>query len=239
MQGKKGSFPITAWPEGDRPREKLQERGPEALSDAELLAIILRTGDGTSGSTALDHARLLITKFKNFRTLAAATATELCAVKGIGPAKAAAVKAALEISRRFATEKVLPGACLSGSADVFAHFHERLHDKKRECFFILLLDSKNKVIREEKISEGTLSSALVHPREAFTSAVRESAASLILVHNHPSGDPAPSREDEEITGRLVEGGRLLGIAVLDHLIIGKGRYYSFADQGRLPKIPLV
>jgi DNA repair protein RadC len=234
----KSSFPITEWPEGDRPREKLLEHGPESLSDAELLAIIIRTGDGTSGRTALDHARQLITTFVNFRGLAAATVTELCAFKGIGLAKAAAVKAVLEISRRFATAKVSRGEPFARSADVFDHFHQRLRDKKKECFFILLLDSKNRIIKEERISEGSLTSALVHPREAFTPAIRESAAALIIVHNHPSGDPTPSREDEDITARLVEGGRLLGIGVLDHIIIGQGRYYSFADQGRLQKIPL-
>jgi DNA repair protein RadC len=233
VKGGKGTYPIKEWPEKDRPREKLLERGPEALSDAELLAIIIRTGDGTSGRTALDHARQLITRFKNFLGLASAAITELCTLKGIGPAKAAAVQAAIEISRRYATEQVSQGTAFSGSADVFAHFHQRLRDKKKECFFILLLDSKNRVIREERISEGTLTSALVHPREAFTPAIRESAASLILVHNHPSGDPTPSREDVEITRRLVDGGKLLGIGVLDHIIIGQGRYYSFADQGRL------
>jgi DNA repair protein RadC len=238
VKGEKSSFPITEWPEGDRPREKLLEHGPESLSDAELLAIMIRTGDGASGRTALDYARQLINTFKNFRGLATATVAELCAFKGIGPAKAAAVKAALEICRRYATERVSQGAVFSRSADVFAHFHQRLQDKKKECFFIMLLDSKNRVMKEEKISEGTLTSALVHPREAFTPAIRESAASIIIVHNHPSGDPTPSREDEDITARLNEGGRLLGISVLDHIIIGQGRYYSFADQGRLQKVPL-
>jgi len=233
VKGAKDSYPITEWPEGERPREKLLAQGPEALSDAELLAIVLRTGDATSGKTALDHARQLIKKFENFRGLASAAAAELCDLKGIGPAKAAAVKAAMEISRRYATEKLPQGKAFSRSADVFAHFHQRLRDKKKECFFIILLDSKNRAIREERISEGTLTSSLVHPREAFTPAIRESAASLILVHNHPSGDPTPSREDEEITRRLVEGGKLLGIAVLDHIIVGQGSYYSFADRGSI------
>jgi DNA repair protein RadC len=233
VKGEKRSYPITEWPEGDRPREKLLARGSESLSDAELLAIVLRTGDGTSGKTALDHARQLIKKFETFRGIASATTTELCDFKGIGPAKAAAVKAAMEISRRYATEQFSRGKTFSRSNDVFAHFHQRLRDKKKECFFILLLDSKNRAMREERISEGTLTSSLVHPREAFAPAIRESAASLILIHNHPSGDPTPSREDDEITHRLVEGGKLLGIGVLDHIIVGQGRYYSFADEGRL------
>ncbi len=233
MKDVKGSYPIKEWPEADRPREKLLEQGSQALSDAELLAIILRTGDGTSGRTALDHARQFIQKFKNFRGLASAASAELRDLKGIGPAKAAAVMAVMEISRRYATEKLPQGKAFCCSADVFAHFHQRLGDRKKECFFVLLLDSKNRAMREERVSEGTLTSSLVHPREAFTPAIRESAASLILVHNHPSGDPTPSREDEEITDRLVEGGQLLGIGVLDHIIIGQGRYYSFADEGRL------
>ena len=233
MKDTRCSYPITEWPEADRPREKLLEHGPESLSDAELLAIILRTGDGTSGKTALDHARQLIKTFKNFRSLASVTTTELYNLKGVGPAKAAAVMAVMEISRRYATERFPQGKVFGASKDVFVHFHQRLWDRKKECFFILLLDSKNRAIKEERVSEGTLTSSLVHPREAFTPAVRDSAASLILVHNHPSGDPTPSREDEEITRRLVEGGKLLGIGVLDHIIIGQGGYYSFADEGRL------
>ncbi len=233
MKNGRGSYPIKEWPEGDRPREKLLEQGPESLSDAELIAIVLRTGDGTSGRTALDHARYLIRKFKNFRTLATVATNELCELKGIGPAKAAAVRAVMEISRRYATEKFPRGKPFHCSKDVFDHFHQRLNDKKKECFFILLLDSKNRAIREVRVSEGTLTSSLVHPREVFTPAIKESAASLILVHNHPSGDSTPSQEDEEITRRLMEGGKLLGIGVLDHIIIGQGGYYSFADRGGL------
>ncbi|UCC66280.1 MAG: DNA repair protein RadC [Deltaproteobacteria bacterium] len=233
MTREKDSYPIKEWPEGDRPREKLLEQGPESLSDAELLAIILRTGDGSRGRTALDHARYLVKKFKNFRNLASAEITELCALKGIGPAKAAAVRAVMEISRRYATERVTHRKPFCCSEDVFAHFHQRLKDKKKECFFTLLLDSKNRAIKEVRISEGTLTSSLVHPREVFTPAIRESTASLILVHNHPSGDPTPSREDEEITHRLVEGGKLLGVGIVDHIIIGQGSYFSFADRGRL------
>jgi DNA repair protein RadC len=236
VKEEKSTYPIKEWPAGDRPREKLLERGPEFLSDAELLAIILRTGDSTSGQTALDHARLLITKYQHFRNLASASSSALCSFKGIGPAKAAAVKATLEICRRYATERVAHGAVFCRSEDVFAHFHQRLRDKKKESFFTLLLDSKNRIIKEERISEGTLTSSLVHPREAFTPAIRESATSLILVHNHPSGDPTPSREDEEVTRRLVEGGKLLGISVLDHIIIGQESYYSFADRGKFGDI---
>jgi len=207
--------------------------GPEYLSDAELLAIVLRTGDGVSRHSALDHARQLMGRFKTFHALSMADADTLTSVKGIGSAKAAAVKAVMEIARRYATRQLQPGHLLTNSNDVFGHFHQRLKDKKKELFYIILLDNKNRVIREDRVSEGTLSASLVHPREVFASAVREAAASLVVVHNHPSGDPAPSREDEQITRRLAEAGKLLGIEIVDHVIIGRERYYSFADQGRL------
>ena len=146
MKGGKGSYTIKEWPESDRPREKLLEQGPESLSDAELLAIVLRTGDGASGRTALDHGRQLIRNFKNFRNLTSVATAELCDLKGIGPAKAAAVMAVMEICRRYATEKFPQGKVFSHSKDVFAHFHQRLRDIKKECFFILLLDNKNRAI---------------------------------------------------------------------------------------------
>lgn len=233
MKGVKGSYPIKEWPEGERPREKLLSQGPESLTDAELLAIVLRTGDGQGGTSALDTGRQLIKRFGTFQNLATAPPEELLDLRGIGPAKAATVCAVMEICRRYATERFPRQHAFTRSADVFAHFHHRLKDKRKECFLILLLDSKNRVIKEERISEGTLTSSLVHPREAFAPAIRAAAASVILVHNHPSGDPTPSREDEEITRRMAEGGRILGISVLDHVIIGKGGYYSFADMGKL------
>ena len=132
MKDTRGSYPITEWPEADRPREKLLEHGPESLSDAELLAIILRTGDSTSGRTALDHARQLIRTFKNFRNLASVTSAELYDFKGVGPAKAATVMAVMEISRRYATERVSQGKVFSHSKSVFDHFHQRLRDRKKE-----------------------------------------------------------------------------------------------------------
>ena len=233
MKHERGSYPITEWPESDRPREKLLDSGPESLTDAELLAIVLRTGDGTSGRTALDHARYLMKKFKNFRGLSSAETAELRSLKGIGPAKVATIKAVMEISRRYATERFEPGETFKCSKDVFFHFHERLKDKKKEYFLILLMDSKNRAIKEVEVSIGILGSSLVHPREIFRPAIREAAASVILVHNHPSGDPMPSREDEEITHRLVKAGALLGLEILDHIIIGQERYFSFADKGRL------
>ncbi len=224
---------IKDWPEDERPREKLLKNGPEALSDAELLALVLRTGDGVSRTSALDHARLLLARFGSLRQMARATISELCRVKGIGPAKAAELLAVFQIARRFGVEELRPGSRYSCSSEVFRHYHERLRDRKKEVFLALLLDSKNRVIREVLVSEGSLTASIVHPREVFAPVVRESAAGVLFVHNHPSGDPTPSREDLEITSRLKEIGDLMGVRVLDHIIIGSGDYVSFVDRGLL------
>ncbi|NOZ23335.1 MAG: JAB domain-containing protein [Planctomycetes bacterium] len=218
-------------PKGERPRERLLSGGAEPLSDTELLAIII--GGGRRNETAVDLARRLLAKFGTFRNLDTATVGELRAVPGIGDAKAAGIKAALAIARRFASEPLTEGMKLRGSRDLFNHFREQLRDVKRETFWLVLLDQKHKIIRCERISEGSLSQSLVHPREVFTPAVRESAAAVAFVHNHPSGDPNPSPEDRAVTDRLKEVGELLGIKVLDHLIIGGDSYVSFAEQGML------
>lgn len=233
MDGNESYYPQTIkdWPEDERPRERLIMHGAESLSNAELLAIILRTGDASTRKTALDHARALLNRFKGFRAIGNATIAELCEFKGIGLAKAAQIMATMEIARRFSSERLEDGTPFRSSRDVFNHFHERLRDKKKEIFIVLLLDGKNRRIKDITVSQGSLTASLVHPREVFNPVVRESAASIILVHNHPSGDPEPSTEDREITARLKEVGDLLGIKVLDHVIIGSGRYMSFADQG--------
>jgi DNA repair protein RadC len=222
---------IKDWPVAERPREKLLARGPEGLSEAELLALILRTGDAASATSAVDQGRELLHRFGSLRGLARANAVELCRVKGIGPAKAAELQAVFELARRFAGEALSPGARFTSSEEVFRHYHERLRDRKKEVFLALLLDSKNRVLREVLVSEGSLTASIVHPREVFAPVVRESAAAVLFVHNHPSGDPTPSREDLEITSRLQEAGTLMGIRVLDHIIIGSGSYISFVDRG--------
>ncbi len=226
---------IKDWPEDERPREKLLKRGPESLSDGELLAIILRTGDGTSKQSAMDHARTLLMEFKNLRNLSSAGINEIRktkGLKGIGPAKAATIMAAFEIGRRLSKEEIRPGDTFRCSEDVFRHYHPTMRDKKKEIFMAILLDAKNKVIKEvEKISEGSLTASIVHPRELFNPAIKESAAAMILIHNHPSGDPTPSREDIELTKRLRDAGELLGIKVLDHIIIGDGSHVSLAEMG--------
>ncbi|MGE0823268.1 MAG: DNA repair protein RadC [Candidatus Binatia bacterium] len=224
--------PIKEWPESDRPREKLLEHGPESLSPAELLAIILRTGEASTGQNALDHGRALMMRFENsFRALADASIHDLCSIKGIGPAKAAQVKAALEIGKRFAQEELRRGIQFRSSVDIFNHYREHLGGLKKEEFHVLLLDAKNRKIKDVRVSEGSLTSSLVHPREVFHPIIRESAAAVIFIHNHPSGDPTPSQEDLLITRRLRDVGEIMGIRVLDHLIIGKGRYVSFVDDG--------
>jgi len=235
MTGGKGMkrLSIKEWPKEERPREKILRDGPENLSDAELLAIILRTGDRTAGQTALDQARLLLSLHSGFRNLGRATSAELLAVKGIGPAKAACILATVEIARRFSSERNAMGESIHCSEDVFRHYHEKLRDKKKEVFYALLLDGKNRNIKEIKVSEGSLTASLVHPREVFNPVIRESAAGVILIHNHPSGDPTPSREDIDLTERLQEVGRLVGVKVIDHVIIGNGTYHSFVDGGRM------
>ena len=223
--------PIKEWPESDRPREKLLEKGPEALSDAELLAIILRVGDASSHKSALDYGRELLSLFESFRKLEEASIQEICTIKGIGLAKAAQIKAALEIGKRFAQEEMRRGEQFQSSAEVFNHYREHLGGLKKEEFHVLLLDAKNRKIKDVRVSEGSLTSSLVHPREVFNPVIRESAAAVILIHNHPSGDPSPSQEDLHITRRLREIGEVMGVRVLDHIIIGKGKYISFVDDG--------
>jgi len=224
---------IKDWPVADRPREKLLCSGPATLSDSELLALILRSGHARNGMSALDLARRLLSRFGSLRTLAMASVAELCQLDGIGPAKAAEILAVGELARRFAAAPLPPGTRFTSSREVFAHFHERLRDRKKEVFISLLLDSKNRVLREIQVSEGSLNASIVHPREVFQPVIRESAAAVLFVHNHPSGDPAPSREDLELTARLREAGALMGVRVLDHIIIGSGRYVSLADRGLL------
>ncbi len=225
--------PIKEWPADERPREKLLAQGAEQLTDAELLALIIRTGDSGSKQSAVDLARGLLHRFGSLRQLSAASIAELCQLPGIGPAKAAEVQALFQIARRFADSRLQPGQAYRSSRDAFSHFHERLCDYRKELFLALLLDSKNRLIREVQISEGSLSASIVHPREVFAPVLRESAAAVLFVHNHPSGDPTPSREDLEITERLKQVGDLMGVRVLDHVIIGNGDYVSLADRGLL------
>ncbi len=214
----------------ERPREKLLASGAGALSVTELLAIVLR--NGSAGSSAVTQARdLLAQAGGSLRRLAALGIADLSRVHGVGSAKAAEIVACLEIAKRYGEEEFEPGAAFRSSYDVYAHFRERLADERCEHFYAVLLDNKHRKIRDVRVSQGSLTSSIVHPREVFLPVIRESAAAVIFVHNHPSGDPTPSREDIEITRRLREVGDLVGVRVLDHLVIGRGRYVSFVDDG--------
>ncbi|MBI4525342.1 MAG: DNA repair protein RadC [Deltaproteobacteria bacterium] len=224
---------ITEWPKEERPREKLLDGGAASLTDAELLAIIVGTGSASTGENAVDFGRALLARFKNFRGIDAAPATELRAIKGIGAAKTAQLKACLEIARRMGGEKWEEGVPLRSPEDVFRHFRPQFETEKHEIFYVVLLNNKNRRIRDVKISEGSLTASLVHPREVYNPVIRDSAAAVVFVHNHPSGDPAPSQEDVEITRRLKEVGEIMGIRVLDHVVVGRDRYFSFSDRGML------
>ena len=205
--------------------------GAASMSDAQLIAIILRTGG--SGKSAMDMAIEMLARFGTLKDIEQASLSEFCALKGMGKAKAAQLKAALELGRRLFKEPGSAGPVFQAGKDVFSYFHPRLLNLKREVFCCAMLDVKNRLIRDTKVSEGTLTSSLIHPREAFREAIRESAASVIFVHNHPSGDPEPSREDILITEKLEVAGETIGIKVLDHVIVGEGRFTSMREKGYL------
>ena len=215
----------------DRPRERLDAVGSEALSDAELVALLLRTGG--RGADAHAVAARLLERPGGLLGLSRASRRELAAVPGVGPAKQATLRAAFELGRRLAAGRLAPGASLRGPADVFRHFHPTLRDAPHERFLVLLLDGRHRLLRHELVSQGTLTASLVHPREVFRPALRESAAALLLVHNHPSGDPTPSAEDREVTARLVRAGELLGIPVLDHVVVAERGWTSLRESGWL------
>ncbi len=215
----------------DRPRERLERVGVETLSDVDLLALLLRSGYRDTSARVL--AERLRRCYPTLASLAEASPAELAQISGIGRSRAASICAAIALGRR-ADHPLLPaGAAITDSGQVYRHFHARLAALKQERFYVLLLDSKGRLMREIRVSEGTLTASLVHPREVFRFALREAASSLILAHNHPSGDPSPSAEDEALTRRLRTAGELLGVKVLDHVVIGRGRWLSFVETGRL------
>jgi DNA repair protein RadC len=216
-------------PADERPRERLIAYGADALSTAELLAILLRTG--TERASALSMAEHLLAHFGGLRAVAGATIEELAQVRGVGPAKAAQIKAAIEFGRRLIVASPEERPKIRSPRDVFNLVGPSLRDERREHFLALLLDTKNGVLRVRTVSVGDLSSSIVHPREVFVEAIRHGAASLIVAHNHPSGDPAPSPEDIAVTRRLVDAGELLGISLLDHVVIGDSRFVSLKEQG--------
>lgn len=222
---------ITQWPEAERPREKLMSSGPQTLSDAELLAIFLRTG--IPGLNAVELARNLMRDFGGLRALLQADQRDLCNAKGLGPAKYAQLHAVLELARRHMGENLQRDNVLKAPGDTRHYLIARLCDHLYEVFTCLFLDTRNRVICCEDLFRGTIDSASVHPREVVRRALQHNAAAVILAHNHPSGVPEPSAADRRITRRLVEALALFDIRVLDHLVIGDRSAVSFAERGWL------
>ena len=221
----KDSFTVHDLPLGERPRERLLKLGSEALSAQELLALIL--GRGVKGESVMVTSQRLLSRFANLSGIANASVEELTQINGIGPAKAAQLKAAAELGKRL---EILPDEkqrpMVKSPEDVAAVVRSQLKGKKKEHFLVLCLDTRNRLINCRPISIGSLNTSIVHPREAFKEAISSSAASVILVHNHPSGDTEPSKEDIELTKRMVEAGEIMGIEVLDHIIICDRDYLS-------------
>ncbi|MHC1717672.1 MAG: DNA repair protein RadC [Acidaminococcaceae bacterium] len=219
-------------PIDDRPREKLINNGAAALTDSELLAILI--GSGTQEKSALDIARDLTADNGILKNIALVhDVKELAKTKGLGRAKAALIIAALELGRRIAGAEPLSRDSITSPEDGVALLMPRLRYESKEHFLVVLLNSKNKVLDIEQISEGSLNSSVVHPREVFAPAVLHHAAAILTAHNHPSGDPTPSKEDKDLTNTLVQAGKYMGIPVLDHIIIGDAKYFSFKEHSYL------
>ena len=216
-------------PEEDRPRERLARLGPEALRDAELVAILFRTGTRALGAIAL--AEKVLADFGGLRALARASMEELQTISGLGKAKASEIKAALELGKRLAVFNEKGRPRIDTARDVSDLLMIQFKDYEDEHFQCLLLNTKNEVLKIVEISRGGLDQTVAVPRDVFRQAVREGATGIILCHNHPSGDPEPSREDKVLTTRLCESGELLGIRVKDHIVFGDGRFVSFKDRG--------
>jgi len=223
------SYKISRWPKKERPREKLLQHGPHPLTEAELLGILL--GKGTRKKTAIDLGRELLERHESLQKLFSRSPSELMKVKGIGSAKAAILSAAFELVRRIESQRNTPAPSFKRSSEVANHYLPLMRDLRKEVFRVLLLNRANRLIKEVTISEGTLEASIVHPRDVFREAIIEPAAGIILIHNHPSGNPSPSEEDLRITKQLVEAGRLLGIKVYDHIILAGESYRSLADEG--------
>ena len=213
-------------PEQNRPRERFLKHGPEALSDAELFAILLRTG--SPNENVIDMSNRLIKEY-GLNNLFDCSLKELQEIKGIGPSKAMQILAMDELGKRHSQAKK-PIKKISCAKDVFDLFHERLKDKKQEYFYILMLNTQNRIVGEQLIGKGILDASIIHPREVFKPAIKNSCSKIVLVHNHPSGDPEPSSEDKEITEKLAKTGDELGIKVLDHVIIGNNKLWSWREN---------
>lgn len=222
-------MPISNWPEQERPREKLLLRGPGALSDAELLAIFLRTG--VAGKTALDLARELLTRYQGLRALLTANREQFCSARGLGSAKFAQLQAALEMARRHLRESLPHKDALTSPLDTGHYLRACLRDYDQEVFACLFLDTRHRVIQFEELFRGTIDGAVVHPRQVVKRALHHNAAAVILAHNHPSGVAEPSQADQQLTRRLREALALVDVRVLDHFVVGDGTPVSLAERG--------
>ncbi len=222
---------ITDWPEGERPREKLLERGPDALSDSELLAIFLRTG--VPGKSAVDLARELLSSFGGLAGLMGANERRFCEIKGLGRAKYAQLMAVLELSRRYLQTRIAEQDVLTSPDATRDYLKLKLYGLPYEVFACLFLDNRHRVIRYEELFRGTIDGASVHPREVVRKVMETNAAAVIFAHNHPSGVAEPSQADLRITQRLKDALALVEVRVLDHLIVGEGQGTSLAERGLL------
>ncbi|MEW6685685.1 MAG: DNA repair protein RadC [Candidatus Edwardsbacteria bacterium] len=225
---KEKSFTVRDLPKPERPRERLKNLGPEALSAQELLALVI--GRGIPKKSVMNIAQELLARFGNIKAISQATIEELCQTKGIGFAKAAQLKACFELGKRQDLEPELKEFDIKDPEGVVKTIRTSIKDKAKEHFKLVLLDTRNRIIGISTIAIGTLNASLVHPREVFKDAITHHAASVILAHNHPSGDAEPSEDDLKITKKLVESGKILGIEVLDHIVIGKNNFYSFKEK---------
>ena len=216
----------------DRPRERLRQLGAQALSVPELLTLVLGSGGAGHSALAVAHATLAVAGGSLAR-LATSSPSLMAGVPGLGPARVAALLSAIELGRRAASEGRAEGATFRTPRDVWQAYAARLQDLPAEEFHVGILDGRHRLDRDVLVTRGTLTNSLVHPREVFREAIAERAAAIVLVHNHPSGDPAPSMEDRIVTRQLVEAGKLLEIPVVDHVIVGRGRYVSFSEAGFL------
>ncbi len=225
---------INEWPLDERPRERLLKYGASGLSTAQLLAIILR--NGSRNKSAIGLARELLDSFSSLADIEGAAIAEFSQIKGIGGAKIAQLKAAFELGKRLLKsngEAQLQNLSFKNSREVFNYYRPEFFGLKKERFLCILLDTRNRVFKETVVSEGTLTSSPVHPREVFRDAIKEAAASVMFIHNHPSGDPNPSRDDINITKRLIETGKVIGINVLDHIVIADVSYFSLMENGHM------
>ncbi|WML47383.1 DNA repair protein RadC [Neobacillus sp. PS3-34] len=222
---------IRDFPQDERPRERFIQHGASSLSNHELIALLLRTG--TKDESVLQLSNRLLSQFEGFRLLKAATLEEITAIKGIGTAKAIQLLAAVEIGRRVANLSYNDRYVIRSPEDGAKYVMNDMRFLSQEHFVCLYLNTKNQVLHKQTIFIGSLNASIVHPREVFKEAFRRSAASIICIHNHPSGDPAPSKEDIEVTKRLAECGKIIGIELLDHLIIGENKFVSLKEKGYL------